>query len=66
MCEQGIKKKRNVTKSEENPNGMLITPEMGGNIVLSVFQKGKGHMNQLRAEIKEHRIEPPESIDGMK
>ena len=66
MYEQGIKKKRKVTKSEKNPNDMLNTPEMGGKIVLSVFQKGKGHMKQLRAEIKEHRIESPESIDGMK
>ena len=66
MYERGIKKKRKVTKSEENPNGMLITPEMGGKIVLSVLQKGKGHMNQLRAEIEERGIEPPESIDGMK
>lgn len=66
MYERGIKKKRKVTKSEENPNGMLITPEMGGKIVLSVLQKGKGHMDQLRAEIKERGIEAPESIDGMK
>ena len=66
MYERGIKKKRKVTKSEENPNGMLITPEMGGKIVLSVLQKGRGHMNQLQAEIKERGIEPPESIDDMK
>ena len=45
---------------------MLITPETGGKIVLSVLQKGKGHMNQLRAEIEERGIEPPESIDDMK
>ena len=56
MYERGIKKKRKVTKSKENPNGMLITPEMGGKIVLSVLQKGKGHMPQLRAEIKERGI----------
>ena len=33
---------------------------------MSVLQKGKGRLNQLRAEIKERGIEPPESIDGMK
>ena len=45
-----INKKRKVTKLEETP-GMLITPEMGGKIVLSVLQKDKDHMNQLRAEM---------------
>ena len=30
------------------------------------MQKGKGHMNQLRAGIEERGIEPPKSIDGMK
>ena len=39
---------------------------MGGKIVLSVLQKSKSHMNQLRAEIEERGIEPPESIEGMK
>ena len=57
MYERGIKKKRKVTKSEENPNGMLIMPEMGGKIVLSALQKGKGHMNHLRAEIEERGIQ---------
>ena len=64
--EQGIKKKRTITKSEENPNGMLITPEMGGKIVLSVLQKGKGHISHVSAEIEERGIEPPTDIDSMK
>ena len=66
MYKRGIKKKRTVTKSEDNPNGMLITPEMGGKIVLSVLQKGKGHINHVSAEIAERGVEPPMSIDKMK
>ena len=45
---------------------MLITPEMEGKIVLSILQKGKGHMNHVRAEIEERGIEPLESINDMK
>ena len=45
MYERGIKNKWKVNKSEENPDGMLITSEMGGKIVLSVLQNGKGHRN---------------------
>ena len=45
---------------------MLITLEVEGKIALSVLQNSKGHMNQLQAEIEEHGIEPPESINGMK
>ena len=66
MYERGVKKKRNITKSEENPNGMVITPEMGGKLVLSVLQKGKGHISHVRAEIAERGVEPPTSIDDMK
>ena len=51
---------------EENPNGMLITPEMGGKIVLSVLQKGKGHISHVSAEIEERGIEPPTDVDTMK
>ena len=47
----GGSRKRTITKSEENPNGMLITPEMGGKIVLSVLQEGKGHISHVSAEI---------------
>ena len=64
--QRGVKKKRSVTMSECNPNGMLITPEMGGKIVLSIINKGKGHINQVRAEIAERGIEPPTSIEDMK
>ena len=64
--ERGVIKKRSITKSEDNPNGMLITPEMGGKIVFSVLQKGKGHINHVRAELAERGIEPPTSIEDMK
>ena len=66
MYERGAKKKRNVTKSEENPNGMTITPEMGGKIVLSVLQKGKGHADHVHAEIQQRGIEPPMPLKDMK
>ena len=45
---------------------MLITPEMGGKIVLSVSQKGKGHISHVSAEIEERGIEPPTDVDTMK
>ena len=66
MYERGVKKKRSITKSEDNPNGMIITPEMGGKIVLSILHKGKGHINHVRAEIAERGIEPPTLIEDMK
>ena len=34
--ERGVNKTRPTTKPEDNPNGMLITPEMGGKIVLGM------------------------------
>ena len=64
--EQGIKKKRTITKSEENPNGMLMTPEMGDKIVLNVLQKGKGDISHVSAEIEECGIEPPTDVDSMR
>ena len=64
--EQGIKKKRTIAKSEENPNDMLITPEMSGKIVLSVLQKGKGRISHISAEIEECGIQPPTNVDTMK
>ena len=66
MYERGSKKERNVTRSEENPNGMLITPEMGGKIVLSVLQKGKGHIDHVKAELEERGVEPPMPLGEMK
>ena len=63
--ERGIKKKDN-HQSEENPNGMLTTTEMGGKIVLSVLQKGKGRISHVGAEIEERGIEPPTDVDSMK
>ena len=66
MYEQGFKRKRNVTKSEENPNGMLVTPELGGWIVLSVVQKGKGCIDHVRVEMDERGIEPPMPLKKMR
>ena len=60
-----VKKKRTITKSEDNPNGMMITPEMGNNIVLSVLQKCKSHISHVSAEISEHGLEQPMPIDNM-
>ena len=64
MYEQGIKRKRNATKSEENSNRMLVTPEMCGNIVLSVLQKGKSHIDYVRVEMGERGIELPISQEN--
>ena len=66
MYTQRFKKKSAITKSEDNLNGMLITPEMGGKIVLSVLQKYKSHITHVSAEIAEHGLEQPTSIDNMK
>ena len=52
--------------SEENPNGMLITPEMGGKIVLIALQKGKGHIDHVRAELEEREVELPMPLEEMK
>ena len=45
---------------------MLITLEMGGENVLSVLQKDKGHISHISAQIEEHRIESPTDVDSMK
>ena len=66
MYERGINKKRTVTRSEDNPNGMLISPEMGGKIVVSILHKGKGHIEYVDAELSECRVEPPMEISKMK
>ena len=66
MYERGIKKKRTVTKSEENPNGMLIPPEMGGKILVSILYRGKGHDEHVSAELSERGVEPPMEISKMK
>ena len=51
--EQGINKK----ESSQNRKTIqmscyVITPEMGGKIVLSLFQKSKDHISRVSAEIK--------------
>ena len=66
MYERGIRKRRVVTTSEDNPNGMLITPEMGGKIVVSVLQKGKGHIAHVNAELSKREVEPPMELSKMK
>ena len=45
---------------------MLITPEMGGKIVLIALQKGKGHTDHVRAELEERRVELPMPLEEMK
>ena len=66
LYEREAKKKRNVSKSEENPNGMLIRPEMGGKIVLSILQKGEGHIDHVCAELDEQGVEQPMPLAEMK
>ena len=48
----GIKKKRSVTKSKDNSNGTVVMPETGGNSLLSVLLKGKGHTDHVYAELQ--------------
>ena len=64
MYEQGIKRKRSVTKSEKNPNGILVTPEMDRKIVLRVLQKGKGRIDHVCVEMDERRIERPMTLEN--
>ena len=45
---------------------MLITSEMRSKIVVSVFQKGKGHINHVSAELSERGVEPPMQLSKMK
>jgi hypothetical protein len=45
---------------------MLITPEMGGKSVLSVLQKGKGHIDNVKADLDERGVEPPMPLGEMK
>ena len=54
--QQGVKNKRTGTMLECNLNNMLIPAEMGGEITLSIINKDKGHINQVRAEIAERGI----------
>ena len=63
IYERGIKRKGNVTKSEENPNGMLVTPEMSGKMVLSALQIGKGCIDHVRFELDERGIEQPMPLE---
>ena len=55
-----------MTTSEDNPNGMLITTEMGGKIVVSVLLKKKDHIAHVSAELSERGVEPPMQLRKMK
>ena len=59
MNEQGTKKKKSVTKLEENPNGTVITPEKGGIMLLVVLLNDKGHAGHVHTELQQRGIEPP-------
>ena len=39
---------------------------MGGKIVLSALQKGKGHIDHVRAELEERQVELPVPLEKMK
>ena len=45
---------------------MIVTPEMGGKMVLSVLQRGQGHDGAVSAEIQKRGIEAPMPIKDMK
>ena len=64
MYKKGTKKKRRAIKADNNPNGIHITAEMGGKIVLGILHKGKGHDVHVHAEIEDRGIEPPKPIAG--
>ena len=61
----GMQKKRKITKAEENPNGMHISPEMDGSIVLSCILKGEGHEEHVDAEITKRDIDLPKELKDM-
>ena len=65
MYKKGIQKKRRAIKADNNPNGIHITAEMGGKIVLGILHKGKGHDVHVHAEIEARGIEPPKPIAEM-
>ena len=50
---------------EANPNGMIVTPDRGDEIVLSVLQQWQGHDSPFDSEIQEHKIESPIPIKDM-
>ena len=45
---------------------MLVTPEMGGKIVLSAVQKGKGQIDHVHVEIDKRGIELRKPLEKMK
>ena len=64
--ERRSKKEKYVVRSKENPNDTLITPEMERKIVLGALQKGKRHIDHVRAELEERGVELPMSLEEMK
>ena len=66
MYKYGSKKRRNVTKSEQNPNIMLIPPETGEKIILSIFQKGKGHIDHVLKELDVQGVKLLMTLEDMK
>ena len=63
--EKGINKKRTIGKSEDNPNGIHVTAEMGGMIQLGILHKGKGHDEHVHEEIEARGIKPPKPLSDM-
>ena len=61
-----MKKKKALTKLEENPNDMSIPPEMGGKAAVSTLFKGKGHIAHVYAEMSERKVKPPMLISKRK
>ena len=66
--EKGIAKKRKPTKAEENTNGMDITAQMGGKIILSILHATTtpNQVEHVHAEIVERGIELPMELNKMK
>ena len=38
---------------------MVIPPDMGGKILVSILYRGKGHGEHVSAELSERGVEPP-------
>lgn len=67
MYEKGIAKKRKPTKAEENTNGMLVTAQMGGKIILSILHSTTtpNQVEHVDAEILERGIMLPMPLNKM-
>ena len=68
MYEKGMKKQRKITASESNTNtdGICVTAQMSGKILLSILNHIKGGYDvHVDAEIAEKGIKPPMSLGEM-